>query len=278
MFKSSPHPNQSAFIFLMFVLLIPFKSVLGYFRLQRVEVLDAEKWRAAMCSEKVLIVGSGPSLDRMPRRNFHNYKVIIYINHAAKLIIPNFDGEQFLFTTDVLPIRDLISDAPPALYEELCQHNRIIAPIFFEQMPLFTEESRAFFTVVKPDAVGLKFYKKAIRIFGKTVSIPYTFRLHPRQPTHANLDTFFASDGFASGIPIVESTSALSAILFSAKCGAGAVDLIGCDFSAGRTTIVANAGVESTGATFTGAADRFYDLQGYLEARGTTLRNLSWEV
>ena len=72
---------------IFWMLTVPMSSFLGYFFLKHLSIKkDLKSWKISFSEKKVLIVGSGPSLDRVNNHYFANFDAILYINHAISLL------------------------------------------------------------------------------------------------------------------------------------------------------------------------------------------------
>ncbi|MEO0031008.1 MAG: hypothetical protein RIS94_766 [Pseudomonadota bacterium] len=250
-------------------LTIPFRSLAGGRMIRRHVAGPAPAaWAEEMAGKRVLVVGSGPSLDRVDDAFFDRFDVVIYINFAIRRrreVVP-----EYFFTTDIGPTREFLDAYDDAVFHALGPAHCIFAPVFLDQFQMMTPRGRALFT-------WLAFDKGALRVqWAKAgpLRLPVILRYHPRQP---DWDTFRLPHG-GRHLPVVDHTSALSAILFAAMNGAHSVGMIGCDFSAGRAASVASLQALPDKAIFSGAAGELRRLQAALARQGVEVVNHSWEV
>lgn len=226
------------------------------------------EWSQELSARKVLIVGTGPSLDRVTEDFFAGYDTAIYINFALRRRASG--PRAYFFTTDLGPFREYLDTHGADDFIELGAERCIAAPVYFDQWHYLREEGRDLFTFLAPDSAGWQPQKVRVG----PIRLPLLWRYYPRQPVWDD----FRLPGPGRRLPIMRHTSALSAILFAAMNGASAIGMIGCDFSVGRAQSAQSSQIVPTSPIFAGAIAEFHAIQSMLASRGITLVNNSWEV
>jgi hypothetical protein len=267
-FTKVVHPNASRLNYMRWLVTNPMRSRRG----ARIIANSAEnppltKWLGDFDGRKALVVGTGPSLDRVGNAFFDQFDAIIYVNFAIRLA-KGRPGEYF-FTTDIGPLREFIERNGDAKILSLPRQNRVFAPIFFDQVHDFTREGLALTTIVAFDRA--EWHLETRQRFG--LNLPFALRYRPCQPEW----TDFTLPPPSGRMPVLETTSALSATLFAAMNGAVEVGLIGCDFSAGRAGVV-KSDQSDPGNMFSRAIDTFEHMSAALARQGVAATNHSWLV
>lgn len=68
----------------------PISSRIGYIKLKKQSLkTNLTQWEQSFNNKNVLIIGSGPSLDKVGQDYYSGFDVILYINHAIKLANTN---------------------------------------------------------------------------------------------------------------------------------------------------------------------------------------------
>lgn len=254
-------------------LVLPISSCMGFLHLKKISVTnDNEEWSNSFLNKKVLIVGSGPSLDNVNNEYYSGFDSIIYINHAIKC--SGKVSDEYFFTTDV-KVANSISGQP--YFNNIISNGKnksIIAPVFFQQALFLNKNFINKFSWIVSYKASFKVFKTNKLFFGK--KIPYTFIFQPKQPEESDLDIWFEQNNQVKYFPVIESTSALSAILFSAKYKPKSISMIGCDFSQGRATSIVDNCPEYTRNVFVDAKSKYYKLKYYLSIRNIKVENDSW--
>ena len=262
------HPLNSPLQYLRWAATLPMRTRSGASAIaRRANAAAPAIWGDDFDGKRALIVGSGPSLDRVDDSFFDRFDVVLFINFALKHA--NGRRPEYFFTTDSGPIRQFIDAHGVEPFRTLGQERCVFAPIFLDQWQGFTEEGRRLFTWLRYDAA--KWRIVPFRRLG--IGLPVTFRYHPRQPDWSSFNELPRG----RTLPILDHTSALTAVLFAAMNGSCEIGLIGCDFSAGRAASVAGSQVDP-GNVFEGAIGEFRQLSDALDRQGITVTNHSWEV
>ncbi len=136
---------------------------------------------------------------------------------------------------------------------------------------MLKDDGRALFTMLRYDRAEWRTQDATVG----SLKVPYTLRYHPRQPDWDH----FQLPGPGRTLPVLDHTSALTAIIFAAMNGARKIGLIGCDFTAGERAKAAQSPQALPGSRFfIGAAGEFARIQSALARSGIQVTNHSWEV
>jgi hypothetical protein len=259
----------------LWMLTVPVSSLLGYYFLKCISIKsDLEIWKKSFSEKKVLIVGTGPSLDRVNDNYFSKFDTILYINHAVKLAGKKTSNEYF-FSTDINIAKNIKKTDYYHKILQIGSKKSIIAPIFFQQILSLKQKDRGSFSWIAASNAMYKKHKLNRSIFG--LNFPITTVYWPQQPKKKQLDEWYLKKDQVIFFPVIESTSALSAILFIAKYRPYSVSLIGCDFSVGRSElIVNNKSPAYTVNVFSESRGKFLYLQSYLRKIDIVIENDSW--
>lgn len=226
-------------------------------------------WNSDMAGQDVLVVGSGPSLDKVDADFFCRFAAAIHINFAIRR--RSADETAYFFTTDLGPIDTFLETFGDETFVSLGPDRCIFAPVFLDQWHMLKDEGRALFTMLRYDAAEWRTQDASIG----SLKVPYTVRYYPRQPDWDR----FELPGPGRTLPVLDHTSALTAIIFAAMNGARKIGLIGCDFSSGARAIAAQSSQPLPGSKFfAGAASEFGKIQVALARLGIEVTNHSWEV
>lgn len=267
-FNYSYHPNKSRLHYLRWAATLPFRSRIGGAAIaQHARGSALDVWGDDFGGKRTLIVGSGPSLDKVGDSFFAGFDTIVYINFA--LSRAGRDGCEYFFTTDSGPISEFIDAKGVEPFQRLGAERCVFAPVFQDQWQGFTPEGRKLFTWLTCDKARWSLETRSVF----RVKLPFALRYHPRQPDWER----FSLPESGRKLPILNYTSALSAVLFAAVNGSQDIGLIGCDLSAGRAAIVGNAQADP-GKSFTGAAVEFNRMASALAQSNVNVVNHSWLV
>lgn len=272
-------PHHSRSLFLRWMLTVPFRSRFGGSRIARyVNQPAPSAWAEDLAGKRVLIVGSGPSLDKVAPGFFDDFDTIIYINFALKRM--RGTGSEYFFTTDLGPVREFIDAYEEKAFLRLGKDRCVYAPIYLDQYSMMKPAGRELFSWLRFDNAGWRTQSVKLarmKLAGlklDKLTVPLVLRYHPRQP---DWDAFQLPSGGRT-LPILDHTSALTAVLFAAMHGSRSIGLIGCDFSAGRASTVATTQDIPTANTFSGAASEFRKLAAALARQDVEVTNHSWLV
>lgn len=260
------HALSSRFNQLLWMMRVPFASFRGYNILVGIATTQQPaSWGKNMVDRHVLVVGTGPSLDRVGPEFFARFDTIIYINSALNL--SEGRENEFFFSTDLGPILNLLEANGSAAFRILGCDRCIFAPVFLDQCAMLTDAGRDLFTILACDSVSWQCQKLNVG----SLRLPLIWRYAPQQPDWRQ----YVPSLMIGRLPIVHHTSALSAVLFAAVQGSMKIGLIGCDFSAGRA-LAAGDPTTATSATFSGASGEFRQMAACLERFGVSVTNHSW--
>jgi hypothetical protein len=252
-------------------------SLIGYFKLNSMSVKkDLPEWKLAISKKRVLIVGTGPSLDKVDKTYFNKFDLIVYVNHAIKIL---GDRDSLFFTTDVGVLKVITEKEYFNNILSLGVAKSIVAPIFFQQSLFLDDEFKNRFTWISPNSAKYHISFKKVNIWKKlNFYFPMPPVFWPKQPDIHQLDQWFNSVDQVQSFPIVESTSALSAILFCAKYEPSSINLIGCDFGGGRAAALSSELHKHPEGFFDAAISKFSAIKEYLNGRGVVVENDSWNI
>lgn len=260
---------ESTFNSLLFLLKNPFTSRLGGRALRKFVTQEAPaRWTRDFQNKRVLIVGSGPSLDRVQPEFFEGFDTFIYINFAVRRSF--IRDTDYFFTTDLGPIREYLDTYDEAVFQSLGQERCIFAPIFLDQVLMLTAEGRGLFSMLCCDRARWISQKVTV---GRT-KLPLLLRFHPAQPQWDN----FQLPSPGRKLPVLDHSSALTAILFAISAGSREIGMIGCDFSAGRAASAQSSQDIPDGNVFAGAPAVLREMQAALARHAIEVTNHSWLV
>jgi hypothetical protein len=252
---------------------LPIHSLIGHFVLRTfTSNRDNPVWQDSFHNKNVLIAGTGPSLDKVPKSYFLSFDTIIYINHAIK-ISGKVDCEYF-FTTDPYVAKKIEDKDYYKNIISLGPEKSILAPIFFDKYLFLSRSFKRNFSWIPASNIFLNSKRREKTILG--VRFPYIIRYWPVQPDFESLEKWFNTKEQIKYFPIMEHTSALSSILFAAKYKPQSISLIGCDFSSGRSESIASDCPGRSINVFSEAVDSFYFLEKYFSEKNIYLKNDSW--
>jgi hypothetical protein len=215
-------------------------------------------WREDFYKKRVLIVGTGPSLDHFPEACFKDYDSIVGINFGAKIAQEKTERPYF-FSTDINGLNSATRNIQ-GFKKAFRKERTIFAPCFVGGGALdFTRNARRV-TIIR----------------AKSYSSKSWFELaHPPAPTELDVENWLDGSEVLNNFPVFAHTSALSAILFSAFYRPEKIDMIGCDFSKGRSAQLKNLDPDTLTGRFEAAAAWISAFKTILNQRGVELDNLS---
>src|SRR5690554_6939154 len=113
-------------------LTVPISSFLGFLNLKKMSVKkDKKDWVRSFYDNKVLIVGSGPSLDKVDESYFLKFDAIVYINHAVKC--SGKINDEYFFSTDINVVKGIEDKEYWRKIVGFGNAKSIVAPVFFQQ-------------------------------------------------------------------------------------------------------------------------------------------------
>ena len=216
----------------------------------------------------MLIVGTGPSLDLLNQSIIDKYDAIYLINHAIEnpLFAPDKIrvGSVLWYSGDTSRFISLL----PVLFCR-CDIHKVFAPFLDNGINLsFFYRQRSDFTLLRVDSHSL------IGGFYTLIMVLTTGAFPPFTSANLLSNSKFYLENHNQPLPITGFSSALSLLLLLAKIGYTKIDLIGCDFSSGRSVLHSRQGSASFDQTDT--LSRFKLLASLLDTKGVIVNNLSW--
>jgi hypothetical protein len=210
--------TRNSFISLFSFIIIKFIPKKNIF-----EIIDLLK------NKKVLVLGTGPSLDKLNQDLINNYEVIIFLNNSISILkIFNFNQKKIFFNSDLFRFRKLKKQ----IYSLDNTWIYIFIPIhlqLFFSFILFYFEKNVFLLIPKY-RIGLPFEKNV------TNSI-ITYDLAQNQDTKKILDI--------NNFKIFPHTVALNAFYFLISCKVSQIHYLGCDFTSGNSIKLTENGFRS---------------------------------
>lgn len=267
--RPGPHPNESARNYLRWLVTSPMRTRAGADAIQRhVDNTMPDRWATDFAAKRVLIVGSGPSLDRVGPDFLSSFGTVLYINFAIRR---RLDREaEYFFSTDGGPIAEFIEAEGAETFQKLGPERALYAPVFPDQWDYFTPAGRDLFTWLRPDAYAWRTQPTRIG----PIRLPLVLHYHPVQPDWKT----FVLGGPSRSMPVLDHTSAFTAVLFAAMQGAERIGLIGCDLTSGRAASVRSNQAVPDDSVFAGAAGQFRLMAAALMRQGVAVTNHSWDV
>ena len=174
-------------------------------------------------NKKVLVLGTGPSLDKLNQDLINNYEVILFLNHSISVLKNfNFDKKKkIFFNSDLFRFKIL----KKKIYSLDNTWFYIFIPIhlqlFFSFISFYFKKN--VFLLIPKYRIGSPFEKNV------TKSI-ITYDLAQNQDTKKILDI--------NNFKIFPHTVALNAFYFLISCKVSQIHYLGCDFSTGNSSIV----------------------------------------
>lgn len=268
-FRPYRHANSSRANYLRWLVATPFRSFSGAQALAaHVDETVPDAWSAQIRGKRVLVVGTGPSLDRVEPGFFDNFDTLIYINFAIRR--HKGSGAEYFFTTDIATLADVIEAQGAEVFEALGRDHCVCAPVFTDQWYVPTDKGRELLTWLRPDRIGWR--ARTVKI--GPMRLPLALRYYPHQPDWKA----FVMPPAGRVLPILDHTSALTAVLFAAINRPASIGLIGCDFSAGRAASVSSLQAPVQANVFAGAIAELKGMSEALGREGIVVTNHSWEV
>lgn len=253
-------------------LIRPLSSYIGFKKLKRLSLnKDAPVWARSFNNKKILIVGTGPSLNKVKPEYFLRFDTIIYINHAIKLAGKLKD--EYFFSTDIGVTSTIQGKHYSNNIIKFGPERSILAPIHFNSLLSVDNRFIDMFSFIIANETYYKTFKSNKSFMNFTY---HRYIYWPVQPNYQDLEKWFSQNEQVLFFPVIESTSALSAILFAAKYLPNSISLIGCDFSKGRSKLVAEDNPAKDFNPFSESKDKFIFLQKFLDDKGVKVNNDSW--
>ena len=252
-------------------------SYLGFFRLKVNAVKeDLPLWRDSFFEKNVLIIGTGPSLDKLDENYLKKFDLVVYLNHAIKLEVLG-DYDEFFFTTDIGVLRDILEKDYRKQIKRLGSKKVIVAPIFFQQVLFMEKEVLKLISLLKPNRSRFATEERKLKIGKYILKMAFPPSFWPVQPSKSDLNEWFNEKNQVQCFPVMETTSALSAILFVSKYKPKKIRLIGCDFGEGRSVNLVNSNPVNPIGAFEKSKEKFLWLKRYLIKKNIDVENDSWK-
>jgi hypothetical protein len=253
---------------------VPLKSLLGRVSLGRLSLrADKRIWKDSFCGRRVLIVGSGPSVDQVDKEYFRSFDAIIFLNHAIKFC-ESYET-SFFFSTDIKVVKIICREVYGKIFGCLGRDRCILAPIFFQQVVGLSKRFSASFSWIGPGRTGVKVHLSS-SLFLNVFRVPVTAYLSPKQPLMRDLEDWDCAKDQVLAFPVMEDSSALSAVLFASKYKPSSVYLIGCDFSAGRSALLSAHDPAHASNPFERASAKFEEVKAFCNDLGVPVVNESY--
>lgn len=223
-------------------------------------------WRQDFTGSRVLVVGTGPSLDHVTDDYFAGFDVVICVNHAI-LSVPEHRCKYYL-STDVPRSYEVINTEAAAKIDELPCERRILFLSFVLTGRYLLSNFLHRFTIVKYKAYYFHKWGKG------RLSRRY---FQPKVATDADIESWINGNAQLKDMPSRGGSSAFSAILLAARYQPTEIRLIGVDLNAGRSTALEQlAGPAIFGAEW--PRERFSRLEKTVKDCGIPIYNDSWTV
>tara|TARA_Y100000996_G_scaffold396496_1_gene362643 strand:+ start:10570 stop:11325 length:756 start_codon:yes stop_codon:yes gene_type:complete len=217
-------------------IILSIRYIIGYFNLKKHMTTKKNSFFRSFKDKKVLVLGSGPSLDNLTQDLINKYEYVVFLNASFRASSKfNFENlTKILFTADGYRL---------SLMESDLAKNRDIKIIF---LGTHLQKFRTIKRVLKNNSFAhfLK-PKYTISLFGKdedekdisfgTTASLLTFKLSKLK----DMDSIWKEGEF----PVFPHTVALPAIYYLISSGCSQIDVLGCDFSSGRSKLVLHEGV-----------------------------------
>ncbi len=174
-----------------------------------------------MKNKKVLVLGSGPSLDELNQEMINRYEVIIFLNNSISVIkIFNFENKtKLLFNSDLFRFKQL----KKKIYNLDKNWIYIFIPIhlqlFFSFIIFYLKKE--IFLIIPKYRIGNPFENNVTKSL-------ITYSLAKNDDTKSILDI--------SNFRVFPHTVALNAFYFLISCKVKQLHYLGCDFSKGRSS------------------------------------------
>lgn len=180
--------------------------------------------------KKVLVLGSGPSLDKLNQNLINNYEVIFFLNNSI-ISSESFNFNQnkkIFFNSDLFKFKQLKEKIYSLDETWLYIFIPIHLQLFFSFISFYFK--RDIFLLIPKYRMGFPFEKNV------TKSI-ITYDIAKNQDTKNFLDI--------NNFKVFPHTVALNAFYFLISCKASQIHYLGCDFSSGHSKFAKYSGVSN---------------------------------
>ena len=216
-------------------------------------------WAQDLAGARVLVVGTGPSLDRVTDDYFAGFDVLVCINHAI-LGVPEHRCVYY-FSTDVPRTRQVTQADVGARIDALPIERRVLLLSYVHMAPHRLSNLLRRFTLVRNSAYHFK-------------SGP---SYEPKGVTDMEIVNWIKGAGHPHEKPFPLASSASCAMVFAARFRPAEIRLIGVDLNAGP----AEALQEAAGARSffgPGPVRNYRRLEGLVRGCGIPVENDFWTV
>ena len=229
------------------------------------------EWLREIKNSRVLIVGTGPSIDNVSEEYFSNFDVIVCINHAILLDLPNV--KIYYFSTDSFRTKQVFLElARKGKADKITKKRTILLPNNFSSYNYFKPEMLDKITLIHPSECKLRMVPVAVWRLCR-IKLPL---FAPAEPTEESFFNWLDRPTSLRDYAYFHHTSSLSAVAFVAKHRPKEVRLIGCDFNEGRAFKF----IDSAGRTtydFSISRNTLLKIQKILAEKGIEIVNDSWQ-
>ena len=180
--------------------------------------------------KKVLVLGSGPSLDNLSQEMINRYDIIFFLNNSINVSkIFNFNNKKkFFFNSDLFRFKQLKRQIYNLEKEWIYIFIPIHLQLFFSFILFYFNKN--VFLIVPKYRFGTPFEKNVTKSL-----ITYS-----HQKSH-NLKNLFNLNNFK----VFPYTVALNAFYFLISCKVNQIHYLGCDFSKGRSSFTHDQGISN---------------------------------
>lgn len=229
------------------------------------EEVDASAWHADFSGKRVLIIGSGPSIDHVEAEYFYKFDTIIYINHAISNKIHS--KISYFFSTDLPRVQGVLRDFPDDVLA-IDEARRVIYLSFVRLSAGMLKARGLFRFKAHPRYEFVRW-----RVPGDRMWPAY---YQPERASDAAVRRWIDGDPSMTRMPARGGSSAFGAMLFAARHRPTEIRLIGVDLNDGRSRALS--GVAGKAVFGNWARERFEDLARILRDGGVPVVNDSWTV
>lgn len=225
---------------------------------------EPDIWAKDFKDQRVLVVGSGPSLDKVKKDYFANFDAVICINHAI-LQVPEHPCLYYL-STDAPRTYQVLKTEAAGRIREMPREKRILLLSLVRLTPNILRGFFSLFTVIRYKSYHIHQWGRWFKpVFYQPMAAP-----DPEVIDWINGRTKIDS------MPSRGGSSAFSAILLAARYRPAEICLIGVDLDSGRASrLRAKAGSAAFGGQW--ARERFLRLQVLVRQCGIEIKNDSWK-
>ena len=228
-------------------------------------------WAQDFANARVLVVGTGPSLDRVTDDYFAGFDVLVCINHAI-LGVPEHRCVYY-FSTDVPRTREVMQADGGAKIDTLPIERRVLVLSFVRIAPHRLYRLSSWlrrFTLVRNSAYH---FKSSAMGQNRLIFPSY----EPKGATDTEVLNWINGAGHPHEKPFPRASSASCAMVFAARFRPAEIRLIGVDLNAGRAEGLQE--VAGARAFFgPGPVKNYRRLEGVIRGCGIPVENDSWAV